>query len=145
MAPIDVNSILNRHKQPESTSAIEAQLALIIHSNINFEPKPGHLEAEAVAGTVDELYASGYASDDQAESLFWTLWTFYLEVVKRVPADDEARQHFLVETIDKLRIKERGLVKVWRMDTRVWRDLSMLAPCMREAWNCKLHPIPATL
>jgi len=135
MAPVDVTSILERQKQPESTSAIESQLALIINTNLNNEPRPGHLEAEAVGGTIDELYASGYASDDKAEQFFWTLWTFYLEVVKRVPADDNDKQQFLVDTIDRLRVKERGSVKVWRTDTRVWRDLSMLGPCMREAWN----------
>lgn len=137
MAPVDVPSLLNRKEQDESTKAIESQLALIINSNINIEPKPGHLEAEAVAGTIDELYASGYATDEKAETLFWTLWTFYLELVKLVPADDEARQQFLVDTIDRLRVKERDTVKVWREDTRIWRDLSMLGPCMREAWNCE--------
>ena len=131
---IDVKSLLDRHQEP---NAIEAQLVDILDPALNAASAPTAQTAESVAGSVDDLYASGYASDDKAESLFWTLWTLYIEVAKRVPADDDARQQFLVHTIDKLRARDRGTVKVWGNDTPVWGDLSMLAPCMREAWNCK--------
>lgn len=132
--PIDVKSLLGRHGQPQSTtSAIEAQLAAVLDPALNaasLQPP-----ADSVAGSIDKLYASGYASEDKAESFFWTLWTFYIEVAKRVPAADDARQRLLVDAVDKLRSRNRDTVKVWSKDTAVWGDLSMLAPCMREAWN----------
>ena len=133
MAPrkrVDVNALAQQDQQPQ------VQIASILEPAINADPAPTELTAEFAAGAIDELYTSSYNTSEQAENLFWSLWTLYIGVAKQVPADDP-RQQFLVSLASRLQSRKTATVEIWGNNVSVWGDLSMLSPCMRDAWNCK--------
>lgn len=53
-----------------------------------------------------------------------------------MPADDP-RQELLVATLRSLQARRDDAVELWGQRTRVWGELPMLGPCMREAWNTR--------
>ncbi|OAQ73879.1 hypothetical protein VFPPC_15373 [Pochonia chlamydosporia 170] len=124
-ATIDVAS-LNKDSAPEH----ESKIISILSNAINTLP-PTELSAETTAGEIDALYPSDSSA---AEDFLWSFWTLIVSVAKKIPADDP-RQQLLVTTIAKLKAKRDEEVEMWGQKTRVWSELPMLGPVMRDEWN----------
>ena len=73
------------------------------------------------------------------EDYLWTMWTLLERIAKKVPASDP-RQQLLVSIVRKLQAKDRETIKIWGNDSKVWTELPMLGPTMREAWNGMFNP-----
>ncbi|KAK9440839.1 hypothetical protein VB005_05474 [Metarhizium brunneum] len=123
--PIDISS-LNK----DSSSEYEPKIISILSNAIN-ELAPTELSAETTAGEIDKLYPSDVSA---AEGFLWSFWTLLVAVAKKIPAGD-ARQQLLVTTIGKLKNKRDEEVEMWGQKTRVWTELPMLGPVMRDEWN----------
>lgn len=126
---VDVKSLISKDGDSKD---LESKLANILDQALNGDGKNA---AESIATKIDELYASGYNTDEKAEDFLYTLWTFYINAAKKLNADDE-RQKLLVQAVQDLKEhKDRGTAKIWGEDRKVWGDVSMLGSCMRDAWN----------
>ncbi|UNI22578.1 hypothetical protein JDV02_008454 [Purpureocillium takamizusanense] len=98
---------------------------------------PTELSAEATAGEVDKLYvAATAAGGSNAEDFLWAWWSLLVGVVKLIPADD-ARMQLLVSVVGRLKARRDDEVEMWGQKTRVWSELPMLGPNMRDAWNMR--------
>ncbi|KHO01789.1 uncharacterized protein MAM_00790 [Metarhizium album ARSEF 1941] len=124
-APIDLTP-LNK----DSSSEYEPKIISILSSAINDLP-PTEPSAETTAREIDKLYPSNVSA---AEGFLWTFWTLLVAVAKKVPADDP-RQGLLVTIVQKLKGKRDEEVEMWGQKTRVWSELPMLGPVMRDEWN----------
>ncbi|KEY66858.1 hypothetical protein S7711_05212 [Stachybotrys chartarum IBT 7711] len=113
-------------------SKVDAQLLDVFDKAVN-ALSPTELSAEATAGELDRLYPAG---TDDVENYLWSMWTLLERVAKKVPALDP-RQQLLVGIIRKLQAKDRETVTLWGNDSKVWSELPMLGPTMREAWNAR--------
>ncbi|POR35209.1 Putative oxidoreductase [Tolypocladium paradoxum] len=103
----------------------------ILSAAVNDLP-PTAQSAERTAGELDALYPAG---DTQAvEGFLWALWSLLIGVAQKIPADDP-RQQLLAQTVQELVGKRDDEVVLWNQTTRVWSELPMLGPCMREAWD----------
>ncbi|KAK2590956.1 hypothetical protein QQS21_011352 [Conoideocrella luteorostrata] len=122
---IDVKSV---SQDPDSKH--EPQIISVLSNAIN-NLSPTELSAETTAGEIDKLYPSDAAA---AEDWLWSFWTILVGVAKKIPADD-ARLQLLVMMIQKLKTKRDEGVEMWGQKTRVWSELPMLGPVMRDAWN----------
>ncbi|KYK55149.1 hypothetical protein DCS_07111 [Drechmeria coniospora] len=92
--------------------------------------------AEEAAADIDKLYPVG--STDAAEEFLWSFWTLLVATVKKVPAtSDPDRMQPMVSMIAHLRSLRDDEVEMWGQKTRVWSELPMLGPCMRDAWNMR--------
>ena len=136
---VDLKPLLSRHNNPKDIAEIESKLYGILQPVVN-DPKSS--KASDVAGKIDELFSSGY-SGDKAEDFLYTLWNFYIEAAKEVPAENSAAMGLLADVVAKLKRIDRETVEIWGKNSKVWGDLPMLGPCMRDAWNCKHRdPLP---
>ena len=104
----------------------------ILSDAIN-NPAPTELSAATAADEIDKLYPAG---TPDAEDFLWSLWSLLVSVAKKIPAHD-ARQQLLVTMIEKLKSKRDDQVQMWGQTTRVWTELPMLGPVMRDSWNCE--------
>jgi hypothetical protein len=128
--PIDITS-LNKG----SSSRHEAKILSVLSNAINNIP-PTEVSAETTAGEIDELYSAELPA---VEDFLWSFWTLLVAVAKKIPADDP-RQQLLVLTVGKLTAKRDDEVEMWGQKTRVWSELPMLGPVMRDEWNRKFPP-----
>ncbi|KAG8423719.1 hypothetical protein J3458_000588 [Metarhizium acridum] len=124
-SPIDISAL-----SKDSSSEYEAKIISILSNAINELP-PTELSAETTAGEIDKLYPSDVSA---AEGFLWSFWTLLVAVAKKIPADDP-RQQLLVTTVAKLKSKRDQEVEMWGQKTRVWSELPMLGPVMRDEWN----------
>ncbi|KAG9251462.1 uncharacterized protein F5Z01DRAFT_692216 [Emericellopsis atlantica] len=99
-----------------------------------FQTALSNNSSSEASSSIDSLYEAAAASDKGAEDFLWTLWSLYIQVGKIVSADDP-RQDTLVQIVKELAAKRDDEVTMWNQKTRVWTELPMLAPCMRDAWN----------
>lgn len=127
-ASIDIAS-LNTDSSPEH----ESKIITILSKAINNLP-PTEDSAETIAGEIDALYPTDGSG---AEDFLWSFWTLLVGVAKKIPAEDP-RQQLLVSTVAKLKTKRDQEVEMWGQKTRVWSELPMLGPVMRDEWNCEL-------
>ncbi|KAM5444714.1 hypothetical protein MferCBS31731_000169 [Microsporum ferrugineum] len=78
------------------------------------------------------------ASDDAKpkedyESFLLEIWNSLIEVARQIPSD-HASQDRLVELVKALRELPSTNAEIWGNTVRVWTDLPLLGPAMREAW-----------
>ncbi|KAK7220966.1 hypothetical protein V2G26_008969 [Clonostachys chloroleuca] len=123
---IDLEALVPKNSNQD---AVESRVAAILDPALN-----GSGSADDVVNGISNLYRSGYNSDEKAEDFLWAFWTFYIEVVKKVSAQD-SRLQLLVLIVERLKARSDGSVEIWGKETKVWADLPMLGPCAREAWN----------
>lgn len=112
-------------------SPLVPKILAVLSAAVN-DPPPAGLSAEGAAAELDALYPAGDAK--AAEGFLWALWSLLIGVAQKIPADDP-RQQLLAEVVRELAGKRDEEVVLWNQKTRVWSELPMLGPCMREAWN----------
>ncbi|KAG6010689.1 hypothetical protein E4U21_005188 [Claviceps maximensis] len=122
---IDVRSVCKDAKSKHAP-----QIVSLISDTINKLP-PTQESAEKTAGQIDSLYPSDTL---EAEDWLWTFWSIFIGVARLIPADDE-RQELLVLTLAKLKTSRDQEVEMWGQQTRVWSELPMLGPVMRDSWS----------
>ncbi|PNY23326.1 Uncharacterized protein TCAP_06734 [Tolypocladium capitatum] len=126
-AAIDLGAVT---ADPDDSPLVPKILSIL--SAIVNGPPPAAPSAESAAGELDALYPAG--DDKAAEGFLWGLWSLLIDVARKIPAGDP-RQQLLAETVRELAGKRDEEVVLWDQKTRVWSELPMLGPCMREAWN----------
>lgn len=96
--------------------------------------------ATATAATIDGLFQKTLAADSNgAEDFLYTLWDVVVKSAAATPATDPRLQH-LVDVMAALKKKETTEVEIWDSKVTVWKDLPMLGPALRDAWNCEFSP-----
>ncbi|TQV98193.1 hypothetical protein IF1G_03936 [Cordyceps javanica] len=89
------------------------------------------------ADKIDQLFQKTIAANkDGAEDFLYTFWDVVLKSVVTIPATDQRLQQ-LINVIEALQKKNTAEVEIWDAKTSVWKDLPMLGPALREAWNFK--------
>jgi len=116
----------------ESKSKHAPGIVSVISNTINTLP-PTKDSAEKTASEIDNLYAS---EPLEAENWLWTFWSIFVGVASMIPAHDE-RHELLALTVAELKTKRDDEVEMWGQRTRVWSELPMLGPIMRDAWSCE--------
>ncbi|KAG5977996.1 hypothetical protein E4U55_006435 [Claviceps digitariae] len=123
---IDVGSVCK-----DSKSKHAPQIVSVISNAVNTLP-PTEDSAEKTACEIDRLYPSDPL---EASDWLWSFWSIFVGVVRVIPADDDERQQLLVLTVAKLKTKRDEEVEMWGQRTRVWSELPMLGPIMRDSWS----------
>ncbi|PFH59561.1 hypothetical protein XA68_12193 [Ophiocordyceps unilateralis] len=131
---VDLSGLTSSASPSSSSSALsshEAGILRVLSATIN----DGEPKASSAAETLDELYPAG---DDVGaiEDYLWSLWSLLVGAVKKIPAQDK-RQQLIVDVIARLRDSRDQEVELWGQKTKVWSELPMLGPCMRDAWNLR--------
>ncbi|KAE8353402.1 hypothetical protein BDV28DRAFT_148139 [Aspergillus coremiiformis] len=104
-------AILNEYLQP-SSSTIPSVAAQSIH------------------GLATPLLADA----ESLEEFLWEFWVVFINVTKQIPCESPSQQRS-VELVKALIKIPPTTIQIWGNDTRLWIDLPLLGPEMREAWN----------
>ncbi|RDA93915.1 hypothetical protein CP533_4507 [Ophiocordyceps camponoti-saundersi (nom. inval.)] len=113
-------------------SSHEAAILRCLSATVN-EPET---TADSAAESLDKLYPADGDDVGAVEDFLWSLWSLLVGTVKKIPAED-GRQKLLVDVVASLRLRRDQEVELWGQKTRVWTELPMLGPCMRDAWNLR--------
>ncbi|OAA78933.1 hypothetical protein LEL_02419 [Akanthomyces lecanii RCEF 1005] len=118
--------------------ALARQLADIIDVEVKDATSSAKAtSAEDTANKIDQLFQKTLAADsDGAEDFLYTFWDVVLKSVATIPATDH-RLAQLIDVIKALQKKKTAEVEIWDAKTTVWKDLPMLGPALRDAWNFK--------
>ncbi|ATY59651.1 hypothetical protein CCM_09380 [Cordyceps militaris CM01] len=118
--------------------ALAKQIAGIIDVDVkNTTSSAQATAAEDTADKIDALFQKALAANkDGAEDFLYTLWDVVIKSAVTIPATDQRLQQ-LVSVIEALQKKKTAEVEIWDAKTWVWKDLPMLGPALREAWNFK--------
>ncbi|KAF7155551.1 hypothetical protein CNMCM6106_004697 [Aspergillus hiratsukae] len=109
-----VFDILNDYVQPSSTTPA-GEAAQAIHA---LTPKAGSTQEEK----------------SELENFLWFIWGAIIEIAKQI-RHNRASQDRLVDLIHALTELPPTTVSIWSSETRLWKDLPLLGPALREAWN----------
>ncbi|KAF4504763.1 hypothetical protein G6O67_008172 [Ophiocordyceps sinensis] len=132
---IDLSCLASDKGTGNKDAAREAKILDVLSAAVNSRGAADFADAASTAATdLDNLYQA--EEPDAVEDFLWSLWVLLIATVKNVPADD-ARQQLLVETVAQLTKKRDTPVSLWGQETKVWSELPMLGPCMRDAWNLR--------
>ncbi|RLL96285.1 hypothetical protein CFD26_106374 [Aspergillus turcosus] len=102
--------ILNDYLQPSSTTP-PSEAARAIH---------------ALTPTQEE--------NSDLEDFLWSTWGTIIQIAKQIPHDHPSQDR-LVDLIHALAELPPTTVSIWNSETRLWKDLPILGPSLREAWN----------
>ncbi|KAN0070846.1 Protein of unknown function (DUF3632) domain containing protein [Elaphomyces granulatus] len=72
--------------------------------------------------------------DYDTVDFLWTLWGAMFSIVRILPYN-HPKQELFVEFLVLLRRGVMGTATVWGAEMRIWRDLPLLGPCLREEWG----------
>ena len=117
---------------PPKADDRDAQIQAILASALRTSP----LSAETAEVVAEQLQRLCPPEQKKIEGFLWALWVFLLNVVKQIPAKDP-RMEFLVEVVRKLKAMDLGTIEIWDEPVKLWGDLPILGPTMREKWNCE--------
>ncbi|KAB8259245.1 hypothetical protein BDV32DRAFT_59714 [Aspergillus pseudonomiae] len=124
---------LNLSSRIESPSERENQLFAILNE---YAQPSSSITASAAAQSIHG-FASPLLSDsnaDSLENLLWQFWTIVINIAKQIPCDSPSQER-LVELVKALTEIPPTTIQIWGNDTKLWADLPLLGPEMREAWN----------
>ncbi|KAI9934108.1 hypothetical protein AWENTII_000474 [Aspergillus wentii] len=76
---------------------------------------------------------------ESPESFMWGIWSYFITLAKQIPYDHPSQDR-LVAVVYALSELPSTTVDIWESDVRIWTDLPILGPCMREAWNSPTSP-----
>ncbi|KAA8647173.1 hypothetical protein EYZ11_003851 [Aspergillus tanneri] len=71
--------------------------------------------------------------DNDLEEFLWQTWDAFISVARQVP-HDHPFQDRMVDLVEALTLLPPLNVEIWQTNTRLWTDLPLLGPSMREAW-----------
>ncbi|EFR00783.1 hypothetical protein MGYG_03787 [Nannizzia gypsea CBS 118893] len=101
--------------------------------------QPGSNAApSSAAKDIDDLTPGKRQADDgkpkeDYESFLLEIWNSIIEIAKQIPSD-HASQDRLVELVKALSELPPIETEIWGSTVKVWADLPLLGPAMREAW-----------
>ncbi|KAK6812549.1 hypothetical protein RU639_011692 [Aspergillus parasiticus] len=124
---------LNLSSRIESPSEQEKKIFAILDE---YAQPSCSTTASATAQSIHE-FAAPLLSDSQAdglENLLWQFWNIVINVAKQIPCDSPSQER-LVELVKALTEIPPTTIQIWGNDTKLWVDLPLLGPQMREAWN----------
>ena len=91
---------------------------------------------ESFCKPTEEIFMSSQSASE-VESQLWRVWKAVVATATQTPHDSPAQQKladFVLELRNRPTLERQGKVcKVW--EAVVWKDLPILGPQMREAWN----------
>ncbi|PHH61373.1 hypothetical protein CDD81_451 [Ophiocordyceps australis] len=122
-----------------TSSPTEPQLINILSAALNSTSSCSSPQsaADKAASQIDQLYPGSSSSADSIEAFLWSFWSLLIAAAKKISATDNTRHKLLVDIVAKLKTCRDEHVELWGQQTRVWGELPMLGPCMREAWNLR--------
>ncbi|KAF7590279.1 hypothetical protein BBP40_003016 [Aspergillus hancockii] len=106
-------SILDEYLQPSSSTTPSAA-------------------AHSIHGLAKPLLSGPDA--ENLENFVWEFWVIFINIAKQIPCDSPSQDR-LVELVKALSEIPPTTIQIWGNDTRLWADLPLLGPNMREAWN----------
>ncbi|KAF7177977.1 hypothetical protein CNMCM7691_006617 [Aspergillus felis] len=107
-------NILNDYLQPSSTTP-PSEAAQAIHA---LTPKAGSTQEE----------------NPDLEDFLWSTWGTIIEIAKQINGNHPSQDR-LVDLIYALTELPPTTVSIWGSETRLWNDLPILGPSLRESWN----------
>ncbi|GIK00107.1 hypothetical protein Aspvir_004123 [Aspergillus viridinutans] len=114
-------NILNDYLQPSSTTP-PSEAAQAIHA---LTPK--------AASTQEE--------DSELEDFLWSTWGTIIKIAKQID-DNHPSQDRLVDVIHALTELPPTTVSIWGSENRLWKDLPILGPSLRESWDPPTYTKP---
>jgi len=100
------------------------------------KPQPFSNAKESFCKPTEEIFMSSQSASE-VESQLWRVWKAVVATATQTPHDSPAQQKladFVLELRNRPVLERQGKVcKVW--EAVVWKDLPILGPQMREAWN----------
>ncbi|GFF51678.1 hypothetical protein IFM61606_02308 [Aspergillus udagawae] len=114
-------NILNDYLQPSSTTP-PSEAAQAIHA---LTPKAGSTPEE----------------NPDLEDFLWSTWGTIIKTAKQIK-DNHPSQDRLVDLIHALTELPPTTVSIWSSETRLWKDLPILGPTLRESWDPPTYTKP---
>ncbi|KAF9888622.1 hypothetical protein FE257_008554 [Aspergillus nanangensis] len=74
-----------------------------------------------------------HSAEPDIEEFLWEVWKVFITIAKQIPSDHESQER-LVGVIAALTELCPTTIQIWGSDIRLWKDLPLLGPSMREAW-----------
>jgi hypothetical protein len=103
---------------------------------LSAKPQPLSDALESFCKPTEETFMSSQSASE-VESQLWRVWKAVVATATQTPHDSPGQQklaEFVLELRNRPVLERQGTVcKVW--DAVVWKDLPILGPQMREAWN----------
>jgi hypothetical protein len=100
------------------------------------KPQPRNDAQESFCKHTEEIFMSSQSASE-VETQLWRVWKAVVATATQTPHDSPAQQKladFVLELRNRPTLERQGKVcKVW--EAVVWKDLPILGPQMREAWN----------
>lgn len=100
------------------------------------KPQPLNDAQESFCKPTEEIFMSSQSASE-VETQLWRVWKAVVATATQTPHDSPAQQKladFVLELRNRPTLERQGKVcKVW--EAVVWKDLPILGPQMREAWN----------
>jgi hypothetical protein len=99
----------------------------------------GYQSIQDAVKEINTLYPTKQPWHDGTETydttdFFWALWRAMFSIVRILPYN-HPKQELLVEFLVTLSREVMGTATVWGAEMRIWRDLPLLGPCLREEWG----------
>ncbi|KAE8423833.1 hypothetical protein BDV36DRAFT_289930 [Aspergillus pseudocaelatus] len=92
------------------------------------------------AEEIDELNPARHSKkahkevqEDELEEFLWLVWDAFIRLARQVP-HAHPFQDRMVDLVEALTLLPPLSVEVWQSTIRLWADLPLLGPSMREAW-----------
>ncbi|KAE8154851.1 hypothetical protein BDV25DRAFT_82920 [Aspergillus avenaceus] len=121
---------LSFSKRENSTWELETKLYEFVTEYV--QPSSTTIASDAAA-KINEWAKESQSAND-LENFLWQTWGLVIEIAEQIPCDHPAQER-LVHLIQALRKLPPQTVRVWDEDLRLWEDLPLLGPNLREAWN----------
>lgn len=105
-------------------------------THISAKPQSLSAALESFCKPTEEAFMSSQSASE-VETQLWRVWKAVVAAATQTPHDSPAQQKladFVLELRNRPVLERHGKTcKVW--DAVVWKDLPILGPQMREAWN----------
>jgi hypothetical protein len=103
---------------------------------LSAKPQPLSAALESFCKPTEDTFMSSQSASE-VESQLWRVWKAVVATATQTPHDSPGQQKladFVLELRNRPVLERQGTAcKVW--DAVVWKDLPILGPQMREAWN----------
>ncbi|OGM47135.1 hypothetical protein ABOM_003885 [Aspergillus bombycis] len=71
--------------------------------------------------------------EDELEEFLWLVWDAFIRLARQVP-HAHPFQDRMVDLVEALTLLPPLSIEIWQSTIRLWADLPLLGPSMREAW-----------
>ncbi|KAF5857335.1 hypothetical protein ETB97_005950 [Aspergillus alliaceus] len=128
---------LNLHLQSllhEEMSMVEEKTVQILDDFLQrASAVPAQVAAWKMYKLTPECLEEGRSEKLDLETFLWQVWDIFIQVARRIPHNHPFQDH-MANLVESLASLPPLTVNIWQTSTRLWTDLPLLGPSMREAW-----------